>query len=302
MTKLLIALLILISVPVLLGTAQEAEAAALFLRDNVEGQITLQACQFELGITQPFNAGSCGGITVPGETITFEGGWLVNRGGSPDPGSGILYIIDACTGKVSDIITASWITQVRGGFDRARITVTLQSSPDGADLGDVPAGFTGISIRTFDIQASFQDPTTAARVNIPTNLGIRFFDVQEPCPIEVDIDIKPGSDPSSVNCKNNKGKVPVAIFGSENFDVIDIEIVSMSLVGSEPIQVFEVPDKLHIEDLNEDGFDDAVLILDKADVCEATDPLTGTGDVELTGQTTDETQFAGIGDIRIVKR
>jgi len=300
MTKILIPLLIIISVPLLLGTAQEAEAAALFLRDNVEGQITLQACQFELGITQPFNANSCGGITVSGETITFEGGWLVNRGGSPDPGSGVLYITDPCTGKVSDIVTASWSTQVRGGFDRSRITVTLQSSPDGADLGVVPAGFTGISIRTFDIQASFQDPTTAARVNIPTNLGIRFFDVPDQC---VDIDIKPSSDPSSVSCKNTKGTVPVAIFGSATFDVSTIDLSSLELNG---VAVTEEHDTIHIEDLNNDGFDDAVLHLDKAGVCDATSdnseyPLKESVDATLTVSNADG-DFVGTGDIRIVKR
>ena len=189
MTKILLAILIIISVPVLLGAAQEAEAAALFLRDNVEGQITLQACQFELGITQPFVARNCGGITVAGETITFSGGWLVNNPGRPDPGSGVLYITDPCTGKVSDIITASWSTQVRRGFDRAFITVTIQSSPDFGDLGDVPAGFPSISIRTFDIQASFVDPTDPTRRTfIPSNLGIRFFDVADICSIFLVID------------------------------------------------------------------------------------------------------------------
>jgi len=299
MTKILIPLLILISVPVLLGAAQEAEAAALFLRDNVEGQITLQACQFELGITQPFVARSCGGITVPGETITFSGGWLVNRGGSPDPGSGILFLTDPCTGKVSDIITASWRTQVRGGFDRAFITVTLQSSPDFGDLGDVPAGFPSISIRTFDIQASFVDPTDPnRRTFIPTNLGIRFFDVPDQC---VDIDIKPGSDPSSVSCKNTKGSVPVAIFGSANFEVSTINLNSLKLNGED---VDEVHDKLHIKDLNNDGFDDVVLHLDKAGVCDATSDATlkDTVDAALTGFTTGGQAFTGIGDIRIVNR
>jgi len=124
--------------------------------------------------------------------------------------------------------------------------------------------------------------------------------------IDVDIDVKPGSDPSSVNCKNLKGTVPVAIFGAENFDAatIDIEIVSMSLVSSSPITVSETHGLLHLEDLNDDGFDDAVLHLDKAEVCEATAtaPLKETVVVELSGETTDGTEFVGTGDIRIVKR
>jgi len=125
--------------------------------------------------------------------------------------------------------------------------------------------------------------------------------------IEVDIDIKPGSDPSSVNCKNLKGNVPVAIFTDDNFDAttIDIEIIEMSLVGSEPITVVsEVHGELHPEDVDGDGDLDAVLHLDKAGVCKATEdaPLKESADVTLTGSTTDGLPFEGTGDIRIVKR
>jgi len=129
--------------------------------------------------------------------------------------------------------------------------------------------------------------------------------------IEVDIDIKPGSDPSSVNCKANKkgdinGVVPVAIFSDDNFDAttIEIELVSMSLVSSSPVLVTEVHGELHPEDVDGDGLLDAILHLDKAGVCEATEdaPLKESVDVTLTGSTTDGLPFEGTGDIRIVKR
>ena len=129
--------------------------------------------------------------------------------------------------------------------------------------------------------------------------------------IQVEIDIKPGSDPSSVNCKANKkgdinGVVPVAILSDVTFDAgtIDIEILSMSLVGSSPIIVTEVHGELHLFDVDGDGLLDSVLHLDKAGVCEATKdtPLKESVDVELSGETTDGTQFVGTGDIRIVKR
>jgi len=152
-------------------------------------------------------------------------------------------------------------------------------------------------------------PTTPTEVNVLLVIpGQRIDEINfgNQQVIQVVIDVKPGSDPSSVNCKNLKGNVPVAIFGAANFDAttIDIEIVSMNLVGLDPIQVFEVHDELHIDDLNGDGFDDAVLHFDKAGVCEATEnaPLKETVEVQVTGETTDGTQFVGIGDIRIVKR
>lgn len=127
-----------------------------------------------------------------------------------------------------------------------------------------------------------------------------------PGEIIVEIDIKPGSDPSSVSCKNTKGGVPVAIFGSDTFDVSSINMTSLQLNG---VPVTEVHNKIHIEDKNGDEFPDAVLHLDKVGVCDATSdngeyPLKESTDATLTGLTTDDPpkEFKGIGDIRIVKR
>jgi len=121
--------------------------------------------------------------------------------------------------------------------------------------------------------------------------------------VNIDIDIKPGSDPSSVNCKKAKGSVPVAIFGADNFDVSTIDLGSLELNG---VPVTEVHNKIHIEDKNGDEFPDAVLHLNKAGVCEATSdnsdyPLKESADATLTGSNADG-DFEGIGDIRIVKR
>ena len=167
MTKILFTLLILISVPVLLGAAQEAYGANLNLDDSVDNQITITAADFEFGTT--------GTGTVAGESAIFTGGWFVDNGGSPDPGSGIIYIIDS-DGAVSDTISASWSTIVQTGFDISSITVTVQSSPNCENLGALPVGFVGIPEPTSlsQIQGSFLDPTTANPVSIPSNLVINF--------------------------------------------------------------------------------------------------------------------------------
>jgi hypothetical protein len=119
------------------------------------------------------------------------------------------------------------------------------------------------------------------------------------------IDVKPGSDPSSWNCKNTKGSMPVAVFGSAIFDVETIDLTSLVFAydGTE-VSVEEVHDEIHIEDKNGDEFQDAVLHLDSAGVCAATNdaPLKQTVDVTLTGDYGDGLSFDGLGDIRIVKR
>ena len=76
----------------------------------------------------------------------------------------------------------------------------------------------------------------------------------------VGIDVKPGSDPNSVNV-NTRGVLPVAILGSDNFDVAQIvqETISAytTTVDAAPGGVPTSPLRCSIEDVN----DDAILDL-----------------------------------------
>ena len=112
----------------------------------------------------------------------------------------------------------------------------------------------------------------------------------------VKIDIKP-----SINCKKDRGVVPVAIFSDENFDATKVDLSSLELQG---VPVGEKHGKVHGGDLDGDGDRDAMLHLKRADVCEATKdlPLKQPVEVTLTGETTDGQNFAGTDTIRIVKR
>ena len=117
----------------------------------------------------------------------------------------------------------------------------------------------------------------------------------------ISIDIKPGSYPSSVKCKKTKNSVPVAIFGSATFDVLTVNLATLSLNG---VGVRETHGKIHIMDANEDAYPDAVLHLDSKGVCKATEdaPLKQTVFVTLAGLNLDGNNFEGTGDIRIVSR
>ena len=57
----------------------------------------------------------------------------------------------------------------------------------------------------------------------------------------VDIDIKPGSCPNPFNGKS-KGSVPVAIVGTGEFDVTDIDITSIKLAGVEALKAGVIDD------------------------------------------------------------
>ena len=79
-----------------------------------------------------------------------------------------------------------------------------------------------------------------------------------PTCIEVDIDIKPGSDVNVINF-DSKGVVPVAILGSEHFDAACVDAGTVSL-GSSQVAVRGKSDKAlaSLEDVNDDGFLDLV--------------------------------------------
>ena len=77
--------------------------------------------------------------------------------------------------------------------------------------------------------------------------------------VEVSIDIKPGSDPNSINPKS-KGLIPVAILGSDTFDVTTVDITTLDFEGASPAHDLTDPDVYaeHLQDVNGDGFTDLV--------------------------------------------
>lgn len=79
---------------------------------------------------------------------------------------------------------------------------------------------------------------------------------------EVMIDIKPGSDPNAVN-RNAKGVIPVAILGSESFDVGAIDVTSLQFGPGHAPPVHDLLDGAvytqHLQDVNADGWMDLVV-------------------------------------------
>ena len=99
----------------------------------------------------------------------------------------------------------------------------------------------------------FRTGVGGGETNVPWTLG-------EPLVLEEAIDIRPGSCPNPFNLaefvfaagdKPNKGGVlPVAILGSESFDVLDVDVASVRLEGVAPLD-----DKAGFEDVSRPASD-----------------------------------------------
>jgi hypothetical protein len=114
---------------------------------------------------------------------------------------------------------------------------------------------------------------------------------------EVDIDIKPGSDPNSINL-GSKGVIPVAILSSISFDATQVDPDTVSLAGA-GVAVRGKGNKslAHHEDANGDGLLDLVVQVETENL----DPNAfQDGNVVLEGWTFDDLPFRGEDVIVIV--
>ena len=141
--------------------------------------------------------------------------------------------------------------------------------------------------------------------------GFVFVPEPEPTTVPVTLDIKPTSCPNPLNTKS-KGVLPVAILGSEEFDVSTIVPTSVRLNGVEPIRDSLEDVSTPLTDPNEcecstdgsDGFTDLTLKFDTQQIVESLGEV-NTGDVltlPLTGVLNDETPIEGADCVVIVGR
>ena len=159
--------------------------------------------------------------------------------------------------QVTDASTWSWTASSISGLSLTKNTAT----------GEFVGGFQGINL-AFALTAG---------------------------PESVAIDIKPGSDPNCFNI-NGHGVIPVAMLGSETFDVMAIDQGSLSFGGLD-VRVRGNKGPLCSVDYS-DG--DAFLDL----VCQFEDDATnwdpGDDDATLTGALLDGTEFEGTDSICVV--
>jgi len=114
--------------------------------------------------------------------------------------------------------------------------------------------------------------------------------------VEIDIDIKPGSDPNCFNI-NSHGVIPVAIRGSDTIYVTDIDQGSLSFGGLE-VRIRGNKGPLCRVDYS-DGDEYLDLVCQFEDNSDFWNP--GDGEATLTGTLMDGTEFEGTDSICVTQ-
>jgi hypothetical protein len=120
------------------------------------------------------------------------------------------------------------------------------------------------------------------------------------CPNLMTIDIKPGSYPNSVNCRNENANIAVAILGAPDFDVSMVDWTTAVFEGATEWHVDKqtgIP-RRHLEDVDMDGYMDLVFHFHLVDTVLDCDSTEGT----LTVLLYDGTELMGTDSIRMVDK
>jgi len=135
-------------------------------------------------------------------------------------------IDEICFQSVGELSTSGNIEEVAWyeGTDRALVVAGEYGHGRVVALGDINI------FSSFVSSGKYYDRADNRKFSVNT------FEYLVPEPaIEAAVDIKPGSCPNPVNVKS-KGVLPVAILGSEDLDVLTIDVASILLAGVAPIR------------------------------------------------------------------
>ena len=144
------------------------------------------------------------------------------------------------------------------------------------DLGD---GLTHVWL------SRLQDGFTVDYRNLPSGI----------CTVDVGIDIKPFSDPNSINLGNN-GTIPVAIFSTAGFDATRVDPATVTLADAAVKVRGKGKTMANAEDVNSDGLLDLVVHVETAGLALTAGETTAT----LEGVTIDGFPIVGTDSVRVI--
>jgi PKD repeat protein len=164
----------------------------------------------------------------------------------------------------ADTHTAVW--------DWGDLTTTPGTVTQGAGSGSVANSHTYSAAGTYTIELTVTDDDG----------GSGTFSGNGTVVLVVDIDIKPLSDPNSINLKS-KGVIPVAILGTASFDATTVDGTTVMFAGASPAHDHSDPLVVanHLQDVDGDGYIDYIFHFKVQD----TNISSGNPSAMLTGST-----------------
>ncbi len=115
-------------------------------------------------------------------------------------------------------------------------------------------------------------------------------------PYVVVIDVKPGSDPNSINCTNGMQVIPVALLTTDVFDATTVDHTTVAFDGATELHSTPQGLQRHEADVDGDGDVDLVFHFYLADTGLTCSSVVGT----LTGQTFDGLTITGTDAVRML--
>jgi YVTN family beta-propeller protein len=212
------------------------------------------------------------------------------------PAGTFVYVGNQFSETVSVIETAS---------NTVTATVPVGGSPVGVAVH--PAGtFVYVANSNSDTVSVIETAANTVTATVPVGSQPQafgqFVGPAGAAPLDVTIDIKPGSDPNSVSL-SDQGLLPVAILGSAGFDVGLIDPATLELGGAELATrgSAKAPKLAYsFEDVNADGFLDAMAFFSVPELVAVGALTETTSALTLTGALYDGTAIQGTDNVHVV--
>jgi len=231
------------------------------------------------------------------------------------------FIYDGATAKIaySGAITAGTWHHLAGTYDGAKVDIYLDGSnalsTSATHVGDIDTNTEDIVIGMRKNDCFFDGLIDEVRI---WNIARTEFQLE---PVVVAIDIKPGSCPNPLNVKS-QGVLPVAILGTESFDVTQVDPATVKLEGVAPLR-WAIEDvatpSVECNTFGPDGYLDLTLKFDTQEILVklklSTSDLIGESEIvlsdledgeslmlTLTGYLYDGTPILGEDTVLIIKK
>jgi len=172
----------------------------------------------------------------------------------------------------SGTVGTEW-THIAATYDGTKMNIYINSVKDANEFSSTISIFTGTAKLMFGVHPAYMTNVRYVpgyfngildQVRIwdgaLTESDIEYnYSIESKYSIgNIGIDIKPGSDPNSINLDSN-GVVPVAILGSEDFDAAEVNPLTVTLSGAVAKLKGNSGNAGSLEDVNDDGYLDRVV-------------------------------------------